>query len=347
MRQKIGEAFERQATDCERMGSPFNALLCRLLARRLDSASSFGRRIDEWPGPPVSDALALRACGALHGLARSGRAPRLAAQYPPHVSVGDDARLWVAIAEALEQHDAFLCDYLDGPPQTNEVGRSSALLGAALLLTERTGLPLGWHEIGASAGLNLGFDQYCYELGSARHGDPAGPVHVRSEWQGELPPLSAPLRVLARTGADLNPLDPSSEFERERLLSYVWPDQSERMARTQAALDVAAGAAWNVRRMPASQAVAEHFSGPLQEGRVHVLVHTIVWQYLPETEREAITSRMHEAGRRATRQAPVAWLGMEADGAPDGAGVHLSLWPSGERELIARADFHGRWVRWL
>ena len=37
-----------------------------------------------------------------------------------------------ALADAIAEHDAFLTAYLDNPPQTNETGRSSMILGAAL-----------------------------------------------------------------------------------------------------------------------------------------------------------------------------------------------------------------------
>jgi hypothetical protein len=165
MRADLQDAFRQQAVACRSLGSPFNALVCELLAQHLEPSTRFGRTIDDWPGLPVPDALALRATGALHGLARSGRCVPLAAQYPPNASAGPEP-LWSGIAGALSAHDDFLCEYLTSPPQTNEVARSSALLGAALIIAQRTGLPLSWNELGASAGLNLAFDQYRYELGS-------------------------------------------------------------------------------------------------------------------------------------------------------------------------------------
>ncbi len=345
MRPDLEDAFRQQATECRRLGSPFNGLLCELLAQRLDDSKRFGRTLGSWAGPPVSDALALRAAGALHGLARSGRAPRLTAQYPPRA--GEPESLWEAIEEALAPHEAFLCEYLERPPQTNEVARSSALLGGALLIAERTGLPMSWHEIGASAGLNLAFDRYRYQLGPAHYGHPGAPVRISSLWEGALPPLGAPLQVAERAGADLSPLPASSIASRERLMSYIWPDQPERMERTQAALDVAAVAPWRVEQAAAGDWVAARFACAPTQDRVRVLAHTLVWQYLSETERDAITAVMNEAGRRATPRAQLAWFGMEADGVRDGAALHLTLWPGGERALVGRADFHGRWVRWL
>jgi hypothetical protein len=345
MRPDLQQAFREQAKHCHRLGSPFNGMLCELLAERLDGATRFGRRIEAWTGKPVPDALALRATGALHALARSGRAPGLTRRYPPHDSTPDS--LWAAVAEALLEHEDFVSEYLERPPQTNEVARSSALLGAALLITERTGLDLSWHEIGASAGLNLMFDQFRYELGPAHYGDSDAAVVIRSEWQGTWPSLSARVRVAERAAADVEPLDPASAAHRERLLAYIWPDQSERLGRTAAALDMAAAAPGRVERASASDWVRARFAAPPREGQVRVLAHTIVWQYLSPHEQDAITDVMNEAGSRATPRARVAWVSMEADRVPDGAGVQLTSWPGGERSLIARADFHGRWVRWL
>jgi hypothetical protein len=128
-------------------------------------------------------------------------------------SAGEPSRLWAAIEVSLRAHDEFLCGYLDGPPQTNDVARSSALLGAALLISERTGPALSWHEIGASAGLNLAFDRYHYELGGPSYGDATVPVVIRSRWEGKVPSLETPFEVIERSGADLHPIDPASESD--------------------------------------------------------------------------------------------------------------------------------------
>jgi hypothetical protein len=53
-----------------------------------------------------------------------------------------------------------------------------------------------------------------------------------------------------------------------------------------------------------------------------------------------------EAGARATADAPLARLQLEAGGKPDGASLTLQIWPTGEKQEIGCADFHGRWVDW-
>ncbi|MBL4870171.1 MAG: DUF2332 family protein, partial [Robiginitomaculum sp.] len=36
----------------------------------------------------------------------------------------------------------------------------------------------------------------------------------------------------------------------------------------------------------------------------------------------------------------------EADGQEPGGALTLTMWPGGETKVLARADYHGRWVKW-
>lgn len=342
--ERVREHFRRQAGFCRDLGSPFNALVCDLLAERLDDGTRFGRRILSWDGDPTADALALRATGAFHALARSRRSPALSEVYPPHES--DPERVGWNLAAAMREHDGVLHDGLDSPPQTNEVGRCGAILGACLLLAEENGLPLTVLEIGSSAGLNLSFDRYRYEFGGGRTwGDPRSGVAIRCEWRGDAPPLGAPLAVATRAGCDPSALDPASPRDRERLLSYIWPDQPERLATTEAALDAAAAAPWRVERADAGPWL-EGRLGEDAAGRTRVLAHTIVWQYLPEETKARIERAMQAAAERATPDAPLAWFRMELDGNGTSAALRLTKWPGGEDRALGRAHPHGRWVEW-
>lgn len=344
MRGEVSDAFEFQAAACRSLGSPFTAAVCEALAGGLDDASAFGRRILYWSGRPKADALPLRAAGALHRLARSGHAPGLAGVYPPNVA--QPSALWPAITAAIADHDAFLTAFLASPPQTNETGRSAAILGGALTIAAETGLPLQTYEIGASAGLNLHFDRYAYDLGVGRWGDPGAAVRLSCAWTGATPQLDAPLRILDRSGCDVNPLDPLLQSDRERLLAYVWPDQAERLARMQTALAHAGARSERVERADAAEWVERRLSEPAPAGCVRVLLHTVVWQYLPAETRVRLSRRIEAAGAAATERAPFAWLRMEADGDQGSAALALNLWPGGALRLLGRADFHGRWVRW-
>ena len=340
----IRDDFARQALACELLGSPFNARVCRLLGERLDDTSSFGARVLGWQGHPQNDALPLRAAGGFHALKRQGD-EGLAAAYPPNEA--DDETLWRALDKAIADHDAFLTRFLDSAPQTNEVSRSSAILGGMLHIAKRAGLPLDVYEIGASAGLNLGFDAYGYELGNASWGEAASAVQIASEWQGALPPLDAELRVASRKGSDLNPLDASDAVLRERLLSYIWPDQTARLARIEAALAATARAGTSIEKADAGAWVEREFGLAGETGKARVLMHTIMWQYLPGATQSRIEAAMARAGAAATKDAPVAWLWVEQDEKDKASAcVRLRMWPEGTDEELGRADFHGRWVRW-
>ena len=341
---RIRSDFQRQALACEALGSPFTSRVCRLLGERLSGTSRFGAHVLGWQGRPDNDALPLRATGAFHALRRQGEAG-LAAAYPPHEV--DDEVLWRAMEAAIADKDAFLARFLDSAPQTNEVSRSSAILGAALHVAKRLRLPLDLYEIGASAGLNLGFDAYGYELGETSWGDAASPVKIVSEWQGAPPPLDADLHVASRKGSDLSPLDASDAALRERLLSYIWPDQTARLTRIEAALKETARTGVNVEKADAADWVEREFAAPGVEGRACVLMHTIMWQYMPRETQARIEVAMERAGAAATKDTPLAWISVEADRKDAmSASVRLRMWPEGTDEELGRADFHGRWVRW-
>jgi len=342
-------AFETQAENCDRLGSPFTAHLCRRLAEILDHGTALGRAINDWPLDPAQSALALRLCGALHGTARAGRAPALAGLYPPLADTGPalDTALRAAIAERGED----LVGLIESAPQTNEVARSAVLLGGLLSLAHETGLPLALNEIGTSAGLNLHPDCYAYDLGQGRRWGPAdAPLTIPCDWRGACPPLGAALKIASRAGADLAPIDPADAQARERLLGYIWPDQPARLARTAAAL--AHGAAHKVALAQADAAdwAEARLAVAPESGIVRVLMHSIAWQYFPAATQGRITTALAGAGAAATREAPLAWLRFEPDGPRETAAILLTLWrgdgAGGETRTLGRGDYHGRFAEW-
>ncbi|MDO9637678.1 MAG: DUF2332 family protein [Pseudotabrizicola sp.] len=340
MQDQFVTAVEEQAQACASMGSPFTALLLQALLQVWPYNTALARKVADWPGDlgPRAASVPLRIAGGLHGLVRAGRVPGLAACYPP--AVCDAATLAAELAEALQREDAFLCDWVRTAPQTNEVGRSAVLLAGAAEVTARFGLPLLVSELGASAGLNLWFDRYALEVPGGVIGAAGSAVTLRPDWWGGTPPM-VPVSVAARRGVDLNPLDP--ERDGARLLAFVWADQTGRLARLQAALGLAGGgvvdagdaADWLERRLQMAH-----------PGQAHLVCHTIAQQYFPPAVQTRIEAAMVAAGARASADAPLCWLGMEADGAGPGAAVTLRLWPGDLRVTLGRAGFHGEWVDW-
>ena len=336
----LRHAFRQQARACAGLGSPFMARLCRLLSDRLDPVGPLGARLFGWAGDlgPSGDSVPLRLCGGLHALALQGHAG-LAAVYPPQTP--DDDALWAAVAGAMATEAAFLDAFLNSAPQTNEVRRSAALIAAGHWLAARHGLPLVLSELGASAGLNTIWDRYALALTGAAYG-PADPVlTLRPDWTGPLPP-AAPVTVAARAAVDLNPIDLDDPAQRLRLLAYLWPDQPERRALPLAAI---AARPLMPQRADAVDWLAQRRETP-RPGHLHLIFHTVAWQYFPGPAQARGQALIEAAGARATPDTPLAWLGYEADGATPGAALTLRLWPGDLTLALGRADFHGRWVDW-
>ena len=338
----VREGFREQARWCERLGSPFTARLCSVLADELDPATALGARVLAWPGETMRDALALRLCGGLHALVRAGKAPELAALYPPAPVPSDDA-LAAALSNVLVGHAAWLDPWLDSAPQTNEVGRSAVLMSGLLVLAGRFGLPLRLFELGSSAGLNLQLDRYGYALGGTRAGQQGSAVQLEPEWKGPSPP-EAVVRIAGRAGVDLNPVDPVAE--RERLLAYIWPDQVRRLAQIEAALDMAAADPPPVERGDAADWLESQLNVEPEPGVCRVVLHSVAFQYFPPEVQQRIKTRLEQVGSGASEKAPLAWLRLEKLAEDPHFSLRLRTWP-GDGKVLAWSHPHGSWIEWI
>ena len=342
---KTALAFRHQAANCQQLGSPFTAHLCRRLAVILDDRTALGRAVVGWPLDPVAAALALRLCGALNMAVRAGRAPVLARLYPPVSDTGPafDAALRATIAELGGE----LVGLLESAPQTNEVARSGLLLGGLLTIAAEIGLPLALNEIGASAGLNLHPDCYAYDLGQGRRWGPGNaPLTIPCDWRGAHPPLDTRLEIASRAGSDLAAIDPADGQACERLLAYIWPDQRARLERTAAALAHAAAHMVALERADAADWAEARLAEPPRAGVARVLMHSIAWQYFARATQDRIAAALVATGAAATRDTPLAWLRFEPDGIRGSAAILLTLWPGGETRALGRGDYHGRYAEW-
>lgn len=342
----IREAFRQQSQWCDRLGSPFTALLMAVLGDHLDETTRTGRDILNWDGAPnaLADAVPLRLAGALHAKVRAGRLPKLAECYPPH-PLPDAAHLAEVVAEAMRDADEELHHWLQFAPQTNETARSAMLYSGFMAIAAKTGLPLHLFELGASAGLNLISDRYSYTLGGIEAGHAGSELTLAPHWQGP-PPPAGQVEVVARQGCDRAPLDVQDPRHRERLVAYVWPDQPDRLARVEAAIILARRENLALDQADAADWVEAEMALEPAAGVVRVLFHSIAWQYFPDEDQARITRHMEAAGRHATPQAPLAWLSFEQRG-DEGPALCLRLWPDGQEQILARADAHVRNVTWL
>ena len=342
----LARAFESQARVCAAFGSAFYGRLGILIAADLEGRVR--ELLAPWAGQPVETlmeaAVTLRFLGALHDLALSGKAPALTATFPP--GSGDADAAWRAARAAIETRSEALAAFMAHEPQTNEVRRAACLLPGFLTVAAETRLPLRCLEIGASAGLNQLWRRFGYGLGAAgRWGDPSAPVQLETEWTGPPPPLAAPVEVVQSRACDRKPIDIADPAQRRRLKAYLWPDQTERLARFDAAADMAGAAGVTVEAADAAGWTAAH-AAPC-DGVATVLFHSIVWQYLPAATREAIIAALAHHGASATTASPLAWLRMEpVPGQAFPIELRLTLWPGGRERRLAVVHAHGASVAW-
>jgi hypothetical protein len=343
MRVNVAEYLRLQGRMCGQLGS---SLYDVLLGHAADDAAAGGpvaTVLDGYPHEPVYSALALRLMGSVHRLVLDGEAPALAAHYPSVGGDGDAERAWPAFRAVVASNEERLRSRIvNEGVQTNEVRRTAALVCGFLEVARATGHPLRCLEIGASGGLNLRWDRFRYEAATGVWGDAASPVVLRDSWVEGRPPIDVAARVAERAGCDRSPVDPTTEAGRKTLLSFVWPDQLERLQVLAAACDVAARVPATVERANGADWLGVRLATP-RAGMATVVYHSIVIQYFDQESRDRMQATLEAAGARATAAAPLAWLRMEPGG--EQAEVRLTTWPGGDERLVATTGFHGRDVR--
>lgn len=341
----FADAWRRQIAYCDANGSPFTARVLEAALADWHAGGALRELLPAWPGDAWKDALALRVAGALHAMALDGSDPELAALYPPRRETFDPVAGPAAVSVALRSQAPRVAEYLSSAPQTNEVNRSAVLLGGFAVVAATTGLPLATLEIGASAGLNQLWHLCRHELGALAWGDAASPLRLRCDWQGPAPALPSRIEVAFQAACDRAPIDLAAPGAALRLMSYVWPDQRERLERLRAALAMAQSLRLRVEAADALDWTRRALAAP-RPGVATVLYHSIMWQYMPADTRAALRREIEDAGGRATAQAPLAWLAYEAINDAADCQLTLTQWPGGQARVLADAHPHARWARW-
>jgi hypothetical protein len=340
--------FRSQAAYCRDQGSPLYADLLGLIADDIEKGGPCWAVVETYAAngklPPAATPLAFMA--AVHQVVLEERGSALEPYYPSTGGNGDATAAGPALLEVVSLHGTRVRELLTRPVQTNEVARSRVLLGGHLLVASRTGLPLRVLEFGASAGLNLRWDHFRYEIGDAAWGDPESPVRLTGGYLEGVPPVHLRAEVAERLGSDFSPIDPNSPDGQIKLLSHVWADQTERLEQLRAAFEVAGRVDAPVEQADALAWVRKVLAARAP-GSATVIFDTCMMEYLDPAVREEIRRTIEQAGERADARSPLAWLHL-APGADGGEEqLHLTSWPGGTRELLASCDPYGRRVRWL
>lgn len=322
------------------MGSPFTAELIRAALDDYLGDGPVRHLLDAYPSYRRPG---LNLAAALQHLALAGE-PTLSQYYPSRDGNGDARAAWAAGRDILARDRNRFERMFMGAVQTNEVGRSTPVLGASLYLAAHFDLPLRIFEIGASAGLNLHFDRYRYDETGWSWGSVGSPLILRNRTSSGRPNhLHAPLSVVERHGCDLNPIDLSDEDGRLRLQSFVWPDQTDRCDQLQAAIDVATATPVQIS--------AEGFLTWLNRevtcraGYVTVVLHTVVEEHLSRRERDDLRGTVAALAEQSSSKAPLAEIGMELK-----AGSYVTnvrVWSDSTSEtMICTSDGHARNIVW-
>jgi hypothetical protein len=339
------EQFRFQADACAQLGSAMYAGLLTRLVEDLEAGGVTARVLAGHEDDPGPSALALRLLGSVHRLVLERRAGDLALFYPSVGGQWDVDAAWPAFEQLLRDQPEAVREGLASVPQTNEVGRAAALYGGLLQLPRD--LPLRLAEIGSSGGLNLRADRFGYLDEAGRLYGAGSRLVLEDAWRGRTLEPWPDLQVVDRLGSDIAPIDVTTTEGRLRLTAYVWPDQGPRLERLRAAFRVAAEHPAVVRRQDAASFVAELETA---QDCTTVLWHSVMWQYLPHPDQEAVVERIEQLGRAATERRRFAHLSAEPGRRSPESGheflVRLRVWPGGEERLLGTAVAHGVPTTW-
>jgi hypothetical protein len=309
----------------------------------------------------------------------------LARRYAEIAAGGDplDPDPWPLFRQTVVDHRAELATRLETRSiQTNEVGRSAALLPAFEVVSRRFARPLALIEVGCSAGLNLFFDQFHLTFIRPDDGSTSGPiqsgpiqsgpiqsgpiqsgVHLTCELRGDLQPAipAVPPAVASRLGIDVRPVDVNDADAIRWLEACVWPDVPHRLERFRAAVALARLDPPEIRQGNAVDLVADAIAA-VPDDAVACLDSTWVLAYFSDAERDELHRLLDQLG--ATRS--IAYVTAEY---PENGGswvpqpprdtvsldhrsptlLGLGLWDHGSTEHRALAWMapHGQWLDWL
>jgi hypothetical protein len=293
--------------------------------------------------------------GAVHFLLLGGADDPLARYYP---SIAGDRALPAgeagpALLAFCRRYEAPLAEVISTRlVQTNHVQRTLGLrLGLSLIAAEVAG-PAHLIEVGASAGLNLRFDRYGYQVNGRRFGNPASPVQLTADAYGgaPLPDLDRLPAIASVLGVDLHPADPADAGARAWLEALVWPENHRQRALLAAALEQAAA---DPPPMLAGDAieVLPGVARGLPPGQPRVVFHSATRMHVPAARRPAFDAAIDVLGaggplwRISVEDAPP-----EADPRvrPARRGAALTVRrPGGASEAVAVVDGHLDWIELL
>ena len=333
------DAFERFADEEARGFSPLYETLSRGVAGDDDLLTL----AEEVPGDQPAPNLLFAAVQFL--LFEDPGVP-LAEYYPSVVGAASPPEEAVNPFRAfcLDRREELVSLLRSRRVQTNVVRRSSVLLPAFEFVSRRVDrTPLGLVEIGSSAGLNLCWDEYGYEYGGRRCGEPDSPVRLSCEVRGDrTPPIPNALPpVGTRLGIDLNTLDVRNEDDVEWLRALIWPEHGERRALIDGAVAVAHESPPDLVEGDALMELGNLCADVPEDEHLTIFNTHVLYQFTAD-QRAEFAAAVDELGARRD----LSWLNCEWYG--EDPEIHFVEYEGGEKStaVLASYDSHGRWIVW-
>lgn len=332
--------------------------LLRGMADDLEAGGPVGEVVRGYERAPTGAVIQLRLLAGIFRLVLTGRAPTLLPYYACLGGTASPETAWAVARPVIADHVGELHRALAIAPQTNEVGRSVALLVGLFDLTAATGTRrVRLLELGASAGLNQLIERFRVSGEGWTWGPPESPVQLRDAVLGPLTALGAgrapvtpgpAVEIVAARGCDLEPVDATSAEGRLRLTSFVWPFDVHRHERLAGALALAARHPPQVDRASAATWLGAQLTTGPDPDTLTVVWHSITQLYWPASEIDAVAATLSAYGQEHR----VAVVGMEYP--PDGGRqeepeVRTTLWTGTgappRNRLLGTAHDHGIPVR--
>ena len=260
-------------------------------------------------------------------------------------------------AAVLDNAAAVRTTMLERSTQTNEPGRCATLLPVLALLPQ----PLALIEVGASAGLCLLPDRYGYDYEGRRVRPPdetLQPPVFPCAVDAKTPLPAACPQIVWRAGLDLNPLDVADRDQMAWLKTLVWPEQTGRRDRLDAAIRIAAAEPPRLVRGDLRHDLATLCSQAPGDATL-VVFHTAVLAYVTDpAERAAFAGAMPSlCDFWIANEAPHVFLEVAARTSAGAMGRELDTTRTpigGGRFLLSVngqpfgwADPHGAWLDWV